>query len=430
MNKFLSIALAATLLAASCQKTEVIGTTTNGPAMTFSTEMKKITKADNLAPEADAVGDANLQAQGIKLWAYADFTEEQLANTTNVKKELAQGDPADMQFIYDEMYDLAINHNGTSWSPTKDYYWPGTDKFLRFFAISALDNSKKDNENKHTVTVVNGLKEDTNPSITIENFVVTDGNEDLMVADFRKQHQGQHSREVKLDFHHTLTKVEFKFKTTVPTNATTEEIPNVFVQKLQVTGLNYKGSLYASSKTAPVAPAEPEEVNFVIPSDPTSETAEVLPVSFDWTPTTDTKPFVAEGEPFFEEEDTCPNTMTDVSGNENVPVPSENVLLLSTTATPAVTWLMLPHENIVDDDKLIEITYLIVTGDDCRQFVTKFPLCGNNKGTAEAPVYAISKWDVNQYITYTIDLSPNMISFDATTNPWVEDSNGKIDMNN
>ena len=67
MKKILFAAFAASLLAASCQKTEVYQPTTTGPEMTFSTEMKKITKAD---PSASAVGDANLQAQGFNVWAY------------------------------------------------------------------------------------------------------------------------------------------------------------------------------------------------------------------------------------------------------------------------------------------------------------------------------------------------------------------------
>ena len=69
MKRILFATFAAFLLAAGCQKTEVIKST-NAPAITFSTEMRKITKAD---PKADAVGDANLHAQGFKIWAYADL---------------------------------------------------------------------------------------------------------------------------------------------------------------------------------------------------------------------------------------------------------------------------------------------------------------------------------------------------------------------
>ena len=85
MKKIFSIALAATLLAAGCQKTEVIGLddSKTGPAMTFSTEMKKITKVVE-----DATRDATLHTQGFYLWAYADFTEAQMENSTNVGNDL------------------------------------------------------------------------------------------------------------------------------------------------------------------------------------------------------------------------------------------------------------------------------------------------------------------------------------------------------
>ena len=49
-----------------------------------------------------------------------------------------------------------------------------------------------------------------------------------------------------------------------------------------------------------------------------------------------------------------------------------------------------------------------------RLFEAKFPLGGKKTGDA----YQLSNWDDNQYVTYTIDLSPNLISFNAIAVPW------------
>ena len=399
MKRILFATFAAFLLAAGCQKTEVIKST-NAPAITFSTEMKKITKAD---PKADAEGDANLHAQGFKIWAYADFS---LENVTNVET-----DPANDQYlIYDKMYNWPVTYTeDAGWSAGGDYYWPGTKKSLRFFAVSTKNN--------YTVNVTSGIEPNTSPSITISNFQVTDGNEDLMVADFHKQHQNQDSRVVNLDFHHTLTKVEFKFKTTVPTDLGPDEsAPNVYVQKLELTNLNYEGHLTASANA-----------NFASTS-PETNTAEELTVQFDWSPTSNIKNFVSNGPTgnALGEEDILPDKIIGINGDEISTVGTKAPKLKAEAETYA-TWLMLYHESIVNEDdndetndKLIVITYVI----DDRQFEAKFPLAGKKAdGSAQIP-----SWNVNQYITYTIDLSPNMISFDASSTDWTPKTD--IGMNN
>lgn len=400
MKRILFATFAASLLAAGCQKTEVIKST-NAPAITFSTEMRKITKAD---PKADAVADANLHAQGFKIWAYADFP---LENVTNVET-----DPENENYlIYDGMANWSVSYNeSTGWSAAeKEYYWPGTKKSLRFFAVSAKES--------YNVNITNGIISGETPSIIISNFEVKDGNEDLMVADFHKQHQGQDSRVVNLDFHHTLTKVEFKFKTTVPTDlAQGESAPKVFVQKLELKNLNYKGELTASANN-----------NFASPS-PDVNTAEELTVQFDWEPTADIKSFVSNGPTgnALTDEDSLPAKIIGIDGKE-INTSGQKAPLLKAEAETYATWLMLYHESIVNEDdndetndKLIVVTYVI----DDRQFEAKFPLAGKKAdGSAQIP-----SWNVNQYITYTIDLSPNMISFDASSTDWAQKTD--IGMNN
>ena len=120
MKKILFVALGATLLAAGCQKTEIINQVP-GDAMTFTTAMSKLTKAVGTADADQTNGLLNLQAQDFKVWTYKAFTDE-----VNVDE------PGD---VYDEMEALDVTY-GTQWTTTKDYYWPGTDKSLDFFAVS------------------------------------------------------------------------------------------------------------------------------------------------------------------------------------------------------------------------------------------------------------------------------------------------------
>ena len=250
MKKIFSIALAATLLAAGCQKTEVIGLdeSKTGPAMTFSTEMKKITKAD-----ATATGLANLKEQGFNVWAYADYNIEK---ATNVNKTTG---------IFDGMENWYVSsttaNNSTSWSARKEFYWPGKGKKLHFFAVSGTSKGTgtTDNpspvaydvdiypnfvDNKTTNVTIPEGSDITPPAMTITGFTVTSADDDLMVADFITQDQESKKAtdatagKVALNFRHTLSKVQFVFAT-----PEIDDGPKVYVQQLTVTKLKDKGNL-------------------------------------------------------------------------------------------------------------------------------------------------------------------------------------------
>lgn len=367
MKKILFAAFAASLLAAGCQKTEVYQPTTTGPEMTFSTEMKKITKVGTSS--ANATGkDDNLKAQGFNIWAYADYD---LTNATNVKDG-----------IYDGMNGWFVDYQNSSWNPNKKYYWPGTGKDLRFFAVSSITTEKTSGDitsrkPTYTITVQPGIgdepgddTDDTKPSITIENFKVNHEapNEDLMVAKFVKQNQN--NKTVKLDFHHTLSKVQFLFKTTPDKgkNEKGEEIeitPNVQVNSIKVASLLSEGTLIVSKKD-------------------NSMNTDFIEEEFEWTLDETTAEF----------------------GKTSV---------LQLTKDPVVydTWLMLPQSI---QTKKIKISYTI----EGRVFEVIFNLTGNIEGFTE--------WARNQYIKYTIDISPNKIKFNATSSDW--DPKTDVDMNN
>ena len=228
MKKIFFVALGATLLAASCQKTEIINPV-NENVMTFSTNMAKLTKAGQ--QDAEKSGDVNLQEQNFRVWAYAAYEDE---NTTAIERD----------HIYDGIENLDVTYTPAVdavpafWGTDKEYFWPGVGKELKFFAVS-------DGKTAATSTVTIGT--DIN-SLTVANFEVTPTsyNNDLMVADFVKQHQGD--KVVDLKFHHALSKIQFVFKTVSTGDAT------VYVQDLVVKDLETKGTLTVT----PATPATPE----------------------------------------------------------------------------------------------------------------------------------------------------------------------------
>lgn len=425
MKKILFAAFAASLLAAGCQKTEVYQPTTTGPEMTFSTEMKKITKADP-TPSAGAQGqNDNLYAQGFNIWAYAAYTDD---NPTNVNKTTGIYDGMRNWYVdYIEPKNEGEGGEGVgvgSWDPRKEYYWPGQNKYLRFYAVSAfkkstdnaLDYSVNIKANRSdptagtsTVNEVTGGDEATDNTgadyeLQIENFEVnaTAPDEDLMVADFITQNQGDKS--VDLTFHHTLAKVEFLFRTATSEKEKAKQ-PKVYVQQIKVAELYNKGTLNVTPKSttfngsttytttlnlswdksgATVFSKKVGDVNqdlgvVAIPGTAGSDS------KFDWLPT--------------DELPTNERTNNGLLLDPEV-LTGENSSI-SIKGTSFATWLMLPQTLT---DKKVEIIYVI----NDRQFKAVFPLAKDG----------VDEWTENSYTKYTVSLLPNLISFSATANEW------------
>lgn len=410
MKKILFVAFAATLLAAGCQKTEIINRV--GDAMTFSTEMGKLTKSAN--PDATNDGYVNLDAQNFKVWAYYAYTDALNSVDFGTNYDGMKG--LDVGYVYN------AETKEASCETEKEYYWPGTGKDLDFFAVST-EQTWADN---HTIegtgtapesgvyVTLNNLTgaegAEVYPEtreITVHNYVVNNANpnDDLMVADFVRQNQDENSKAVNLNFHHTLSKVEFLFKTKTPT---ADEAPlRVLVQSVSVTGLNNEGTLTVKASYPDTErPAKEENVEYV--------DAIVYPVNFDWGTTT--------GDVTFNDDYVTPytewtwGTGTDasskielVNGTEIDPLNltegqtfDNTALLLDDEAEVFTTWLMMPQSV---EGKTVTVTYII----NSRQFTSVFAL---DKNLNE------KRWAVNQHIKYTVTLTPNVISFTPTVEDW------------
>ncbi len=387
MKKIFFVALAATLLAAGCQKTEIINPVnpTGQPALSFSTGMSKLTKAVGTA-DADADGMVNLKAQDFRVWAYADYEDP---NT----------DKTELDMIYDGMSNLNIGYTEQtvttgeegsqttttvgSWAPAKEYYWPGKDKNLRFFAVSGVALG----EDLSATTVVvptitrtpavvdkpettedETAAESVAMQLEVKDFVVNHAapNADLMVADFVCQNQT--TKEVSLKFRHALSKVEFLFNTLSTSDAT------VYVQSLSVENVLTKSSLTVTENNG--------------------EDKVTKPTIFTWGDRSVPQTFV-----------------DDYTATANVPTDTEKLpanadldntaLELTTTATKFCTWLVMPQTI-----STLQVKILYVIGK--RQFESIFPL-----GTE-----ALTAWGANQYVRYTITLAPNKISFNPSVEEW------------
>ena len=390
MKRMLFVALAATLLVVGCQKTEVINPVTGSP-MSFTTGMSKLTKAvPGTASDADAKGQRNLEAQDFSVWAYAD-PESDFSTSTDVNKDTG---------IYDEMENLhvecktasvegVVDNEATTdidetveaapgeWTTNKEYYWPGDQKSLRFFAVSA-DQSwlhttpcpVKINYEVPSLTI-SGFEVNATPKTNDEGEVIkTAANEDLMVADFVKQ--DQRKKNVDLTFRHTLSKVQFDFKTLAAEEG--ETVPDVWVQSVSVAGMKYKGTL-----------------NVTVDSKVTEKVA----WDFQWTPDAATTTFT----------DDYDKLTTYLTGSDAAVVADPTAMKLTPKESTFTTWLMLPQT--IDKNSKVTITYVI----NKRQFTAVFPLNGDDNTTIE-------KWACNQHILYTVILAPNTISFKPTVTDW------------
>lgn len=391
MRKILCMTVLTALFVVGCQKTEVINKV--GNAIEFSTEMSKLTKAAGEStdpttyPDAEGDGNLNLQAQKFRLWVYADYEDP---NTT---------DKTELDNIYDGMSGLEVTYDQATskWYPVdKEYYWPGKEKSLIFFAVS----DKLDETNEYKVTpAINRADDKTTiaPTLTIANYAVNYSapNTDLMVADFRRQDQTNPT--VKLDFRHTLSKIQFLFKTSEGSER------DVYVQSVSVSGIRSKATLTVSENAG----------------------STTNPMDFKWTNHAD---YVVNEDYEDDHNLTEPTFPTDQIEKMNATATTvdNTVLKLTKDAKEFATWLVIP-QNI--PGLKVEVCYVIGT----REFKSIFPL-DEGVSTVKVGNDNVASWLPNQYVRYTVTLAPNVISFNPSVDNWTQydadTTNGKDNADN
>lgn len=389
MKKILFVAISATLLAAGCQKTEIINSVNpNGtPSMTFTTGISKLTKS------AVATGTENLENQGFVLSAVCAYED---IYTTD--KEFND--------YYDKLNNTAFTHDGSNWaiSTGQSYFWPGTGRDLVFFAISS--SQKENGVQKYKVPTIapndfgiNGVPSTENglcESVTVSNYVITDytvvkptyekvgaenvkvgdqagADDDLMVADVVIQDQDEMpssgaKNRVDLFFNHTLSKVEFVFST----NKDTESTYPVVVKSVTVEDVVKTADLTITVDLA----------------DRISDN------TYDWNADDNQKTYA----------------VGDDANTETYTIDYD--LSLTSDEQTYATWLVIPQSL---EEKMVSITYTIgdASSNTPKQFTSVWPLYA--KG--------LDAWNINQYVRYKVNLSPNLITF----NPVVEkDWNGAV----
>lgn len=397
MKKIILMAVSAVLLAAGCQKTTIENPAPE-PSMVFATGMNKLTKASDLKADADSSGTDNLKAQDFRVWAYTNY-EDALNSITKGA-------------VYDGMANLnvyyhLVNNTSDSWTTNKQYYWPGTKKNLLFFAVSGADYGE---DLSPTEKVVPNASQKT---INIPAFAVDTlaPNRDLMVADIVDQHQAD--KEVNLNFRHTLAKVQFEFKTV------TDSSMRVLVQDIEVKDLVATGDLTVS--VADTSYVKTEDAN-----NPSDTTSTIYPVEFTWKATEGAKTatFIDDYVEEYTDWKWGTGNIELADGKTIVKDPANDTgfnrqaMLLKNEAQEFATWLMVPQEIT---GKKVTVTYII----NNRQFKTVFSLDHTSLIPANDTK---AKWLQNQYIKYTVTLTPNVISFSPDVTPWDEVDN--VNMNN
>lgn len=408
MKKILFVALGATLLAAGCQKTEIINQVNpdGKMSMTFSTGISKLTKS------ATATGTQNLESQGFVLTAISAYEDN---NTQDLE----------LNDYYDGLNNVKFTDTkvgeGAEWviSTGESYFWPGKDRDLVFFAVSSAQ-TETEGEGENAVTTqkfkVPELPEEgetgfgistEDDAIVVSNFeienytvvppsyvdadgkavesIVLGAEDDLMVADVVIRNQDSKSvknntGEVDLKFNHVLSKVQFVFKTS---HDTAEDYP-VTVKSVLIEDVVTKATL---------------GINVAFDETNTSVN------EYDWSPLDEDVLYAAAS--------TSSDVAKDFYVVKDLPLTGDVDKNESVIGQIYSTWLVIPQDIT---GKKVSITYTI--GDkenpaDAKEFTTVWPL------TTEG----LSAWNRNQYVKYTVTLSPHKITFAPTVgDDWNADN--------
>lgn len=467
MKKVLFVAIIATLIAVGCEKTEIINPNL-GTEILFSPELGKLTKADD-------PGIQNLQQQGFKVTAinsYEDIytTDEEFgAIYDGIKNtEFTYQDGA---FVTDQQYwwpgtdkDLVF----LAISSAKKTNIPENVKIT-----GTLNEQGLCDEITMTPYKISAFEVDA-PGTTVEiegedgTFTETTLNpdNDLMIADAVHQNQGENNKVVDLKFRHALSKVQFLFVTNGQNVQNEYPALILSVDKANIT----------TGESATFTVVYKTDANTTV------NLTEGYSISCEEDETFTGNQFTtdAEGEYTFTASYTADNK-TYISNKVDVTVgqtPSQNVVERTANEDITVTVNSIKVDNVISkgdltvtpiwedgallssyyngvdqetdtfvwapstdaDDKEIYLitkdlvltaseqdyaTWLVIPqtikeGNTTELKVEIAYTINNRDFTSIFPLYTetLTKWGVNQYIKYTINLSPNLITFNPSVEDW------------
>lgn len=386
MKRFLVAIVFASSMIAGCQKTDIYREAST--KIEFVGDMQKQTKASGTTPSATNDGKfENLYAQDFRVWAFKNWDDPLTTNVNEINSE------------YDGITNLLISYkpgaNGAkgTWDTGLDYYWPGTDKSIKFYAISSSnwttdpveddDPVEGDEIVRETVTITHTPGSTALGTMTIADFTVApEADNDLMVADACIQmQQGSTAvdgvivdNKVSQTFRHALTKVRFNFITT------NTSIP-VFVQSIVTSSLYNKTDIEVAFGG--------ENTSFTWDRKAQTTFSDDCDADIDFAAKGVTEVWQIGGAT-----KTAVDNLTDKDG----------ITLNHTKYTPIDTWFMIPQPL---SNATVTITYIL----NDRQFSKEFPLNVEGK---------LTEWTPNQFVNYNVTIAPNLIEFNATVEGWNE----------
>ena len=363
------LAAAAALVFASCAKNEITSVNeANNHAITFgSYSPRNLTKADaaNHAAGATLVDAADFDVYG---WYTANGTSFDGTNGT----------------LFMDWYTVTYktggetNGNGkTNLYPDGYRYWPtgSTPKFLSFYAYYP--------SNDGTITPAAGLGAF---SFTAEDEAKDQV--DFMISDVVKDQTYDNTNsgvkgEVHLTFHHQLTKVKFRFKTTADVADASKSRIEIYLKDAKLSGIKNSGTLTTSfngTATSTVWSAQAGNKGYEVFINGADIDNKLLTANAEDAKSLDADMFLM-----------VPQEMVDKAGT------NPQALYLKWDVKDLVTG------DITENEATVYFKNDLKNGDD-----------------PDATGYAAKEidWVKNLFVTYTITISPQPILFTAEAAAW------------